>query len=211
MALDNTFQPAIYRTRDLTRMVVQSGGTLTLEDGSIFDNAGAAAGATFTIGDEASNARAITIQLTDAAGADVASIQPVMLGVFANSAGTAFATTGGTTGLAIGTDGALLAMVAKKLFIATCEADGDIDLTWTDTNVESVYLGVLVAGGTWAMSEEIVNSWVSASVSASVSPSASTSPSKSASVSSSVSPSVSASVSPSKSPSVSASVSPSST
>ena len=201
MALDNTFQPAIYRTRDLTRMVVQSGGTFTLEDGSIFDNAGAAAGATFTIGDEASNARAITVQLTDAAGADVASVQPVMLGVFANSAGTAFATTGGTTGIAIGTDGALLAMVAKKLFIATCEADGDIDLTWTDTDVESVYLGVLVAGGTWAMSEEILNTWVSASVSASASPSVSSS--KSASVSSSVSPSASSSVSPSRSPSVS--------
>ena len=201
MALDNTFQPAIYRTRDLTRMVVQSGGTFTLEDGSIFDNAGAAAGATFTIGDEASNARAITVQLTDAAGADVASVQHVMLGVFANSAGTAFATTGGTTGIAIGTDGALLAMVAKKLFIATCEADGDIDLTWTDTDVESVYLGVLVAGGTWAMSEEILNTWVSASVSASASPSVSSS--KSASVSSSVSPSASSSVSPSRSPSVS--------
>lgn len=211
MALDNTFQPLIYRTRALNQMVVQSGGKITLEDGSIFDNAGAVGGATFTIGDEASNARAITVQLTDAAGNDLASVQSVLMGVFSTATGTAFATTGGTTGIAIGTDGALQALVAKKLFLLTCESNGDIDLTWTDTDVESVYLGILLPNGTLAMSEEILNTWVSASVSPSRSPSASTSPSQSPSVSASISSSVSPSVSSSKSPSVSASVSPSST
>jgi hypothetical protein len=68
-----------------------------------------------------------------------------------------FATTGGSTGLAIGTDGALLAVVAKKYFLATSEADGDIDLTWTDTGTESVAVGVRLPNGRVVVTSAFAN------------------------------------------------------
>ena len=103
--------------------------------------------ATITVGDESANVRAITIQLSDANGADINYVETVMIVMYGAAAMTSFATTGGSTGIAIGTDGALLALVAKKVFLATSEADGDIDLTWTDTGTESVALGVMLPNG----------------------------------------------------------------
>jgi hypothetical protein len=118
---------------------------------------GAVAQVGWTIGAEANNARAIGIQLKDADGQDTIGVKAVTMGVFADANGNAFATTGGSTGIAIGTDGALLALVAKKLFVLTSEADGDIDLTWTDTAAEAVYLGVFLPNGSIAMSPKIQN------------------------------------------------------
>ena len=92
-----------------------------------------AAEATIVIGAESTNVRTITIQLFKEGGLiDCDSVQTFLMVVFSSAAMTAFAT-GGSTGVAIGTDGALLALVAKKVFICTCEADGDWDGIWTDT------------------------------------------------------------------------------
>ena len=113
--------------------------------------------ATITVGAESTNVRAITIQLLDANGKDIDYVETVELIVFANATGTAFATTGGSTGIVIGTDGALLAIVAKKLFIATSEADGDIDLTWTDTGTEAAYLGLRLPNGRVIISDALTN------------------------------------------------------
>lgn len=157
MAADSTYQPLVYREQGGNTLVVKSGGKISLETGSILDNRGEVAGATIVVGAEATNVRAITVQLTDATGADIAYVAPVFLGVFADAAGTTFATTGGSTGIAIGTDGALLAVVAKKLFLATSEADGDIDLTWTDTGTEAAYLGVMLPNGRLVMSDAMTN------------------------------------------------------
>jgi hypothetical protein len=110
----------------------------------------------YAIGAEDTNVRAITIQLKDSQGFDLAHVQGVVMGVFADAGAAAFAT-GGSTGIAIGTDGALLAIVAKKLFMLTSESDGDIDLTWTDTGSEAVYLGILIPNGRFAMSAVIQN------------------------------------------------------
>jgi hypothetical protein len=113
--------------------------------------------ATITVGDESSDARAITIQLKDAQGNDIDYVECVEIIMFLNSAGTAFVVTGGSTGIAIGTDGALLTVVAKKYFLATSEADGDIDLTWTDTGTEAAYLGVRLPNGRIVMSSALTN------------------------------------------------------
>lgn len=113
--------------------------------------------ATITVGAENTNVRAITIQLKDANGADIASRQAVDIVVLADANGDAFATTGGSTGIAIGTDGALLAIVAKKYFKAISEADGDIDLTWTDTGTEAAYLGVILPSGRMVISAALTN------------------------------------------------------
>lgn len=103
--------------------------------------------ATVTVSNEDTNVRTITIQLKDASGADIDYVEMVEIVVFTSTAMTAFAATGGSTGIAIGTDGALLAVVAKKYFLATSEADGDIDLTWTDTGTEAAVIGVRLPNG----------------------------------------------------------------
>lgn len=113
--------------------------------------------AAITVGAENANARAITIQLKDAFGRDIDYVEQVEIGVFADAGRLAYVGTGGSTGIAIGTDGALLALVAKKYFVATSEADGDIDLTWTDTGTEAAYLGVRLPNGRWVMSSALTN------------------------------------------------------
>lgn len=113
--------------------------------------------ASITVGDESSDARAITIQLKDANGNDIDYVEEVELILFLNAAGTAYVVTGGSTGIAIGTDGALSTIVAKKRFYATSEADGDIDLTWTDTGTEVAYLGVKLPNGRIVMSDALTN------------------------------------------------------
>jgi hypothetical protein len=114
--------------------------------------------ASITVGAEAANVRAITIQLKDATGADIAYAETVEILMYADAARAAFVTTGGSTGIEIGTDGALLDVVAKKYFIATSETDGDIDLTWTDTGTEAAYLALRLPSGRIIMSDALTNS-----------------------------------------------------
>jgi hypothetical protein len=109
------------------------------------------------VGAENTNVRAITIQLKDANGADLDTVEEVEIGVFLDAGRLAYVVTGGSTGIAIGTDGALQTLVAKKTFLATCEADGDIDLTWTDTGTEVAFLGVKLPTGRWVMSSALTN------------------------------------------------------
>ena len=62
-------------------------------------------------------------------------------------AATAFVVTGGSTGIAIGANGAILALVAKKVFKAISSAAGLIGVTWTDTGTETFNLGVRLPNG----------------------------------------------------------------
>ena len=111
-----------------------------------------------TVGAESTDVRAITIQLKDAYGNDIAYKEEVELLLYTTSAMDAYATTGGSTGLAIGTDGALQLLLAKKRFVATSEADGDIDLTWTDNGTEPAFLGVKLPTGRIVISSALTNS-----------------------------------------------------
>lgn len=115
------------------------------------------ADASITVSAEDTNVRTITIQLKDANGNDIDYVETVEIIMYGSAAMTAFAGTGGSTGIAIGTDGALLAVVAKKYFLATSEADGDIDLTWTDTGTESVALGVRLPNGRVIVTDAFAN------------------------------------------------------
>lgn len=116
--------------------------------------------ATITVSAEGAtvaNQRDITVQLKDADGRDIDYVETFEIIMFTTAARTAFATTGGSTGLAIGTDGALLAIVAKKVFIATSEADGDWDGIYTDTGTEPVFMGVRLPNGRIVMSAALTN------------------------------------------------------
>lgn len=113
--------------------------------------------AAITVGAEAADARAITIQLKDATGKAIAYRELVDVFVFADAAGAAFATTGGSTGIAIGASGALLTSVAKKSFVATSTTAGVIALTWTDTGTEAAFLGVRLPSGRIVFSSALTN------------------------------------------------------
>ena len=113
--------------------------------------------ATITVGAENTNVRAIAIQLKVANGNDVTVPTFVKAYVMADATGLAFASTGGSTGIAIGTDGAMLTIVAKQVFILTSEADGDIDLTWTDTRSEAAYLHIELPNGKIVVSAALAN------------------------------------------------------
>lgn len=131
--------------------------TFITSPGDVVDIGGGVASASIVVGAEASDVRAITIQLKDGQGNDLAHRAVVHIAVLADANGDAFATTGGSTGIAIGTDGALLPIVAKKLFAAISEADGDIDLTWTDTGTEVARLAVILPNGRMIISAALTN------------------------------------------------------
>ena len=109
--------------------------------------------ATITVGAENTNVRAITIQLKDAKGADINYVETVELILFLNAARTAFVVTGGSTGIAIGTDGALLAIVAKKYTASAFLARALGDLSRTGSTL--FHPGK--ATGRWAYNTDI--SW----------------------------------------------------
>ena len=139
------------------RLMGQNAVTGELESNGI-DISQPCVDATITVGAEAANVRAITIQLKDCTGADIAYAETVEIHMFADAARAAYVTTGGSTGIEIGTDGALLDVVAKKLFVAVSETDGDLDLTWTDTGTEAAYLGLRLPNGRMIMSDALTNS-----------------------------------------------------
>jgi len=148
---------AVRRLQGGDILEIASGGLLRLLAGGKFDNAGGLADASIVVGAEIANVRDITIQLKDGQGADLAARQAVLALVLADANGDAFVTTGGTTGIAIGTDGALLALVAKKAFVLISEADGDIDLTWTDTGTEAAFLALVMPTGKLVISAALTN------------------------------------------------------
>lgn len=100
-----------------------------------------------------SNQRDITITLKDARGNAINYAEMVDLIVFSSSAMTDFTATGGSTGIAAGASGKILALVAKKLFRAISTTAGVISVIYTDTGTDAAYLGVrlpngrIVAGG----------------------------------------------------------------
>lgn len=149
--------PANFTRQNQTRMWLGSAAT----DGAVTTNDVVAASgcvdASITVGAENANVRTVTIQLKNADGTDRAQVDYVQAALFLNSAMTAFATTGGSTGIEISTDGALLAVVAKKYWLLTSEADGDIDLTWTDTGTEPAFLGLILPSGRVIVSSALTN------------------------------------------------------
>ena len=131
--------------------------TLIASPTDVVDLGGAVASASIVVGAENENVRAITIQLKDGQGNDLAVRSAVHLALLLDANGDAFAATGGSTGIAVGTDGALLPIVAKKYWLAISEADGDIDLTWTDTGTEAAYLAVILPNGKMIVSAALTD------------------------------------------------------
>lgn len=107
--------------------------------------------------DDENDVRAITVQLKDATGTNMDERTVVDLLLFANSGGTDYAATGGSTGIAAGAEGKILAALAKKWFKAITDATGKLTLTWTDDAGEVAYLGVKLPNGKIIMSGALTN------------------------------------------------------
>lgn len=93
------------------------------------------------------NQRDITITLKDANGEAVDEATTFEIVLFSSSAMTDFVATGGTTGIAAGASGKILAVVAKKLFRAITTTAGVCQVIYTDTGTDAGYLAVRLPGG----------------------------------------------------------------
>lgn len=104
-------------------------------------------GATIVLQAPVGSDRDLSVQLLDAEGVNCVGIKSCRLHVFADAAGADWATTGGTTGIVDQGAGAIQAVVAKKVFEARSDANGLIELRWTDTGSEVAFLGVELPSG----------------------------------------------------------------
>lgn len=108
---------------------------------------------TINVGADAGTTVAITIQLKDSAGADLAVRGSVLAYLSDDANGDSIAGTAPDGGVAIGTDGLSIPLIAGKAFQLVSEADGDIDLVVTESGADTWYLilvmpdGKLVASG----------------------------------------------------------------
>lgn len=107
--------------------------------------------ATITVAASQTSPRAVTIQLKDAQGNNVAEATGVHLVLFLDAGRVAFAATGGSTGFAASV-GIIQALIAKLHFFGVSDATGAFTLSWTDTAHEVAFLGLRLPNGEWVMS-----------------------------------------------------------
>jgi len=116
---------------------------------------GMAADATVTVAEKDTDEWTVAIQLKDWNGDDLAVPGTVICYLSSDSAGLDFNEAAVTTETAIGTDGSLAILLAKIAYLVTSEADGDIDLTITDTGADVYYFVVVLPTGKLVVSDAI--------------------------------------------------------
>ncbi len=114
---------------NLTSPIVYVTGTISAEGATVADQ------------------RDISLILKDDQGDAINFAGMVELIVFSSSAMTDFTAAGGSTGIAAGSNGKILALVAKKVFRAISTTAGLIDVIYTDTGTDAAYLGVRLPNG----------------------------------------------------------------
>lgn len=110
----------------------------------------------FTIGSESSNAITVAIQLRDStSNADIESRYSIFAYLSDDANGDSVAGTAPSGGVAIGTDGLAIPIVAGKAFQLVSEADGDIDLVITESGADTWYLVLVMPDGRLVVSNAI--------------------------------------------------------
>lgn len=115
---------------------------------------GGVGGVEFTVG--ASDTGTVALQLVDHNGDDLAVRGSVFAYLSDDANGDSLAATAPSGGIAIGTDGLLIPVVADKAFYLVSEADGDIDLLVTEAGGATWYLIVILPNGLRVASSAIV-------------------------------------------------------
>jgi len=103
--------------------------------------------ANFTIGTESENAIEVNIQLKDFAGNDLTVAGSVMAWVSSTATGIDPSALSSEIALTGSGDGAVLIHLTHYLYQLISEADGDIDITITDTGTTAQYLTLLMPDG----------------------------------------------------------------
>ena len=111
--------------------------------------------ASFTIGTEAANVINVVIQLQDAMGNDMAQRNALTCYLSDDANGDSVTGTGPSSESAIGTDGVLELIVAKKIYYIVSESDGDIDIDFTETGDKTWYLVLVMPDGRLVVSDAI--------------------------------------------------------
>jgi len=111
--------------------------------------------ASFVIGAEGSNIINVGIQLKyDKSQADT--VRRGVFGYFSDDTnGDSLLGTASSGAVAIGTDGVLIDVVAKKSFWLISESDGDIDINITEAGVKTMYLVLVMPNGRLVASSAI--------------------------------------------------------
>jgi hypothetical protein len=120
------------------------------EGGVLVDLTPKASRATITIsaeGASVANQRDITITLKDIDGNAIDYAEMFEIRLYASSALLDFVAVGGTTGIAAGASGKVMAIVAKKLFRAITTAAGVCQVIYTDTGTDAGYLAIALPNG----------------------------------------------------------------
>lgn len=143
------------------RQLTQATPTRQLKSNGI-DITQSAVDATITVSAEGAttaDTRDIVVTLLDSEGVAIDYVEEVELHMFLTADRLAYVVTGGSTGITLGAagDGAILIIVAKKVFVATTEATGILDLDWLDTGTEAAFLGVKLPNGRYVMSSALTN------------------------------------------------------
>ena len=104
---------------------------------------------------EDTNVVTITIQLQDVSLNALTKRNTVLAYLSDDAAGDSIAATAPDGNIVIATDGLLIPIVANKAFFLTSEADGDIDLTLTESGTATWYLVVVLPKGDLVISNAI--------------------------------------------------------
>lgn len=139
LTLDGTAFTSSAAELNILTGVTATAAELNLNDGVV-------ASATFTIGAETAS-RTVAIQLKDAAGADMAIRTSLFAYLSDDANGDTVAATAPSGGVAAGTDGVLIPVVAGKAFQLVSEADGDIDVVITEEATDTWYLVLVLPSG----------------------------------------------------------------
>lgn len=129
------YSSKIYKDRGGDRLVVATGGEVSLFDAAI------------TVGTEATNVINVAIQLQDEEGTALAERASVLAYLSDDANGDSIAGTAPDGNVAVGTDGLLIPVVANKAWILVSESDGDIDLDIGESSTDTWYLIVILPNG----------------------------------------------------------------
>lgn len=102
--------------------------------------------ATISVAAEDTNVVAVTIQLHDRYGGDLA-VAGVVYGYISSDAAGQALSAAHDGGCAIGTDGLMIETLADQAFWLISEADGDIDIEFTDSGAFTAYLVLIMPDG----------------------------------------------------------------
>ncbi len=112
--------------------------------------------ASFTIGAEATNAITVNVAVkTNRGQAAVASRRALMCYLSDASTGAGVCATAPATSVVAGTNGKLDAIITKKVFIATTNASGALDIVITETGAATWYLVMVMPDGRLVVSSAI--------------------------------------------------------